>query len=83
MAQSAADDLGIGMANGGTVYAYNTAITADETIHILKKDGNGNSIFVSQKLLSGDTTGLELDFYAYMYQTAAGGNVAEVFNHFN
>ena len=74
---------GVTAPNGGTVYAYNTAITADETIHILKKDGNGNSIFVSQKLLSGDTTGIELDFYAYMYQTAAGGNVAEVFKHYN
>lgn len=74
---------GVTAPNGGTVYAYNTAITADETIHILKKDGNGNSIFVSQKLLSGETTGLELDFYAYMYQTAAGVDAAEVFKHYN
>ena len=68
---------------GGVVYVYQTEITADSTINILKMDAKGNSIFVSQELLSGNTTGLELDFYAYMYQTAAGSGAVEVFNHFN
>ena len=64
--------------NGGKIYYYNTSIVNDQTIYIL----SNNKVEVSQNL-DKNTTGLELTFYAYMYQTAAGSDAAAVYEAYN
>lgn len=71
---------GITGPNGGRVYVYKDVITASQTaLYILE----GNTVNVSQELLHGTTTGLGLDFYAYMYQTAAGNDADSVYKYYN
>lgn len=62
----------------GKIYYYNTSIVNDQTIYILSND----TVYVSQNL-DKNADGLELTFYAYMYQTAAGSNAAEVYEAYN
>lgn len=64
--------------NGGKVYYYNTPVTANATLDFLKD----NKIYVSQDL-DKSMSNLQLEFFAYMYQTAAGNTPAAVFGHYN
>ena len=64
--------------NGGAVYFYKEQITTSQTIYIL----DNNTVEVSQKL-DKSIKDLHLEFYAYMYQAAAGNDAAEVYDYYN
>lgn len=70
-------DLGITGPNGGRVYAYKSSVTQSGTIYIL----NNDTVYVGQKLNMTDD--LNLKFYAYMYQTAAGDKPEAVYLYHN
>ena len=64
--------------NGGTVYYYNSEIKDSQLISIL----DDNKVSVSQ-YLNKSISNYKLTFYAYMYQTAAGSDAAEVYKAYH